>query len=141
MDGPSRPNIDAHRLGVIFFWFGVLKSFPDLSPAEQLVRNTIYFIDPDLFIPVLAIWEMVIGLGLITGLLMRLTLFLLFLQMPGTVLPLIILPEACFTMFPFGLTIEGQSIVNNLVLITAGIVLGSTVRGGRIVSEQPTLAR
>lgn len=124
-------------LGIIFFWFGALKLFPDLSPAEQLVRGTIYFIDPDLFIPILAIWEMLIGLGLITGLFMRLTLLLLFLQMPGTALPLVLLPEVCFTIFPVGLTLEGQYIVKNLVLITAGLVLGSTVRGGRIVPEHP----
>ena len=50
-------------------------------------------------------------------------------------LPLLVTPEACFTNFPFGLTLEGQYIVKNLALITAGIVLGSTVRGGRIVTE------
>ena len=121
-------------LGVIFFWFGALKLVPGLSPAEELVRNTIFFIDPALFQPVLALWEMAIGLGLITGLFMRLTLLLLFLQMPGTVLPIFITPEAVFTIFPFGLTIEGQYIVKNLALITAAIVLGSTVRGGRIVA-------
>lgn len=122
-------------LGVIFFWFGALKLFPNMSPAEDLVRNTIYFVDPNLFIPVLAVWEMLIGIGLITGVFMRLTLLLLFLQMPGTALPLLLLPEVCFTVFPFGLTLEGQYIIKNLVLITAGIVLGSTVRGGRIVAE------
>jgi uncharacterized membrane protein YkgB len=122
-------------LGVIFFWFGALKLFPNLSPAEDLVRHTIYFVDPDLFIPVLAVWEMLIGIGLITGVFMRLTLLLLFLQMPGTALPLLLLPNVCFTVFPFGLTLEGQYIIKNLVLITAGIVLGSTVRGGRIVAE------
>jgi len=122
-------------LGVIFFWFGALKLFPNMSPAEDLVRNTIYFVDPNLFIPVLAVWEMLIGIGLMTGIFMRLTLLLLFLQMPGTALPLLLLPDVCFTVFPFGLTLEGQYIIKNLVLITAGIVLGSTVRGGRIVAE------
>jgi hypothetical protein len=78
---------------------------------------------------------MVIGVGLITGYFMRLTLLLLFLQMPGTLLPAFITPAAVFTSFPFGLTLEGQYIVKNLALITAGIVLGSTVRGGRIVTE------
>ncbi len=121
-------------LGIIFFWFGALKLFPGLSPAEDLVRSTIFFIDPNLFQPLLAVWEMMIGLGLITGLFMRTTLLLLFLQMPGTALPILITPEAVFTLFPFGLTIEGQYIVKNLALITAAIVLGSTVRGGRIIS-------
>jgi uncharacterized membrane protein YkgB len=123
-------------LGIIFFWFGALKLFPGMSPAEELVRNSVFFLDPNLFQPVLALWEMAIGLGLITGYFMRLTLLLLFLQMPGTALPLLITPEACFTVFPFGLTLEGQYIVKNLALITAGIVLGSTVRGGRIVSTR-----
>ncbi|MCZ6674183.1 MAG: hypothetical protein O7C75_14735, partial [Verrucomicrobia bacterium] len=117
---------------VIFFWFGVLKFFPGLSPAENLVRNTVYFIDPDIFIPILAAWEALIGVGLITGKFMRLTLLLLFLQMPGTALPLLILPDVVWNVFPYGLTIEGQYIVKNLVLIGAGLVLGGTVRGGRL---------
>ncbi len=122
-------------LGVIFFWFGALKLIPGMSPAEDLVRNSVFFIDPALFQPVLAAWEMAIGLGLMTGYFMRLTLLLLFLQMPGTALPILVTPDAVFTSFPFGLTLEGQYIVKNLALITAGIVLGSTVRGGRIVTE------
>jgi len=121
-------------LGIIFLWFGVLKFYKGLSPAEDLVRNTVYFFNPDLFIPVLALWESLIGLGLITGKYMRLTLLLLFLQMPGTALPLIILPEKVWTVFPYGLTLEGQYIIKNLVLISAGLVLGATVRGGKLVS-------
>jgi uncharacterized membrane protein YkgB len=119
-------------LGIVFFWFGALKLVPGLSPAEELVRNTTYFVNPDWFIPVLALWEMAIGLGLMFGIFMRLTLLLLFLQMPGTALPLVVLPEAVWTQFPYGLTLEGQYIIKNLVLIGAGLVLGGTVRGGRL---------
>jgi len=122
-------------LGVVFFWFGALKLAPGISPAEVLVRNTIYFIDPDIFLPVLAIWEMVIGLGLLTGKYLRATLLLLFAQMVGTALPLVVLPEAVWTSFPFVLTLEGQYIVKNLVIIGSAIVLGGTVRGGRLVAE------
>ena len=122
-------------LGIIFFWFGTLKLIPGLSPAEDLVRHTIYLVDPDIFLPLLAIWEMLIGLGLIFGKFMRTTLLLLFLQMPGTALPLLILPEVCWTVFPYGLTLEGQYIIKNLVLIGAGLVLGGTVRGGRLNPE------
>jgi uncharacterized membrane protein YphA (DoxX/SURF4 family) len=124
-------------LGVVFLGFGALKLFPGLSPAEDLVRETTYFVDPDWFVPVLALWEMSIGIGLIIGgKLMRLTLLLLFLQMPGTALPLVVLPEAVWTHFPYGLTLEGQYIIKNLVLIGAGIVLGGTVRGGQLVPER-----
>jgi uncharacterized membrane protein YphA (DoxX/SURF4 family) len=115
-------------LGIIFLWFGILKFFDGLSPAEDLVRNTVYFIDPDIFIPILALWESVIGLGLITGKYIRFTLLLLFLQMPGTALPLIILPEKVWKIFPYGLTLEGQYIIKNLVLISAGLVIGATVK-------------
>jgi uncharacterized membrane protein YphA (DoxX/SURF4 family) len=123
----------------VFFWFGALKLFPGQSPAEDLVRNTTYFVDPDFFLPLLAVWEMAIGLGLIFGKFMRITLLLLFLQMPGTALPLVILPDAVWTEFPYGLTLEGQYIVKNLVLIGAGLVLGGTVRGGRVVAEPDTI--
>ena len=122
-------------LGIVFLWFGILKFFPGLSPAEGLVRNTVYFIDPDIFIYVLALWESLIGIGLISGKFMRTTLLLLFLQMPGTALPLLVLPEVVWTHFPFGLTLEGQYIIKNLVLIGAGLVLGGTVRGGKIVNN------
>jgi hypothetical protein len=110
-----------------------------LSPAEEFVRNTIYFIDPDIFLPILALWEMAIGVGLIFGIFMRLTLLLLFLQMPGTVLPMFLLPEVIWTSFPFGLTLEGQYIVENLALIGAALVLGGTVWGGRLVPEPDTM--
>lgn len=115
-------------LGIVFLWFGVLKFFPGLSPAEELVRNTTYFINPDFFLPLLAVWESLIGIGLISGKFMRITLLLLFLQMPGTALPLFILPDVVWTAFPYGLTLEGQYIIKNLVLIGAGLVLGGQVR-------------
>jgi uncharacterized membrane protein YkgB len=123
-------------LGIVFFWFGALKLFPGMSPAEQMVRDSVFFINPDFFQPLLAVWEMAIGLGLITGLFLRMTLLLLFLQMPGTLLPLFVTPEAVWNSFPFGLTLEGQYIVKNLALITSAIVLGASVRGGRIVNPR-----
>ncbi len=60
--------------------------------------------------------------------LIRVSIFLLFIQMPGTFLPLILLPEICFNNFPFGLTLEGQYIIKNLIIISAALVVGSTVR-------------
>lgn len=122
-------------LGIVFLWFGALKLVPGLSPAEELVINTTYFVNPAWFLPLLAVWEMAIGIGLISGKWMRLTLLLLFLQMPGTALPLLILPEVVWTQFPYGLTLEGQYIIKNLVLIGAGIALGGTVRGGYLTPD------
>ena len=126
-------------LGLIFVWFGALKLFPGLSPAEELVRNTIYFFDPDFFLPILAIWEVLIGVGFLIGLFtnkfQRLTILLLFLQMFGAALPLVLLPEICWSSFPFVLTLEGQYIIKNLAIIGSALVLGATVRGGGVVPE------
>ena len=127
-------------LGIVFFWFGFLKFFPGVSPAESLATDTIAImtfglLDSRLALVLLATWETLIGVGLITGVALRTTLFLLFLQMPGTIMPMFFFPELTFQVFPFVLTIEGQYIVKNLVLVGAGLVIGATVRGGRLTSE------
>ena len=117
-----------YSLGLIYIWFGILKPF-GLSPAQELVENTVYWFDnPKTFVPILGWWEVVIGLTMCIKPLIRVSIFLLFIQMPGTFLPLILLPEVCFNNFPFGLTLEGQYIIKNLIIISAGLVVGSTVR-------------
>jgi len=68
---------------------------------------------------------MIIGICLLYTPLIRIGLFLLALQMPGTFLPLVLRPEICFLDFPFNLTLEGQYIIKNLVLIGAAMVVGS----------------
>ena len=126
IDTLTRLSLPALRisLGIIFIWFGALKPFGD-SPAVDVITKTVYWFDPDIFIPILGVWEMAIGLCLLYAPFIRAGLFLLALQMPGTFLPLIILPEVCFIDLPFNLTLEGQYIVKNLVLIGAAIVVGS----------------
>ena len=117
-----------YSLGLIYIWFGILKPF-GLSPAQELVENTVYWFDnPKTFVPILGWWEVVIGLTMCIKPLIRVSIFLLFIQMPGTFLPLILLPEVCFSNFPFGLTLEGQYIIKNLIIISAALVVGSTVR-------------
>ena len=122
-------------LGVIYVWFGALKLVPGLSPAEDLVLATVPFLPGSFFLPFLAVWEIVIGIGFLTGRALRLTILLLFLQMPGTMSPIVLLPERIFTAFPFGLTLEGQYVIKNLVLISAALVIGATVRGGKLVAR------
>lgn len=122
-------------VGIVFLWFGALKLQPDLSPAEDLIRASLPFLPMQLFIPFLALWEMLIGIGLISGRFVRATLLLLLLQMPGTISPVVLRPDLVFTHFPYGLTLEGQYIVKNMVLISAALVIGATVRGGGLVSE------
>ena len=117
-----------YSLGIIYIWFGGLKVV-ELSPAQELVENTVYwFENPKTFVPILGIWEVVIGITMCIKPLIRVSIFLLFVQMPGTFLPLVLFPEVCFTNFPFGLTLEGQYIVKNLIIISSALVVGSTVR-------------
>lgn len=140
--GLARAAVPALRYGLalIFLWFGGLKFFPDLSPAADLATRTIErlsfgLVTPDLALPILASWETLIGLGLLTGRFMRATLLLLALQMVGTVTPLVLFPGEVFTLVPIAPTLEGQYIIKNVVLIGAAMVIGATVRGGRLVAE------
>lgn len=132
-------------LGVVFVWFGALKLFPGLSPAQDLAARTISmltlgWVPPDISVPILAVWECAIGLGLIAGKFMRATILLLVTQMSGTLLPLIFFPSETFTAFPYAPTLEGQYIIKNLVLVAAALVLGATVRGGHLTARPSTSA-
>ena len=118
-------------LGIIFIWYGALKIFGD-SPANDLITKTIYWFNPDVFIPILGVWEMAIGAALLVPSFIRVGLFLLALQMPGTFLHLILLPDVCFKSVPFNLTLEGQYIVKNLVLIGAAMAVGGRLTPLRV---------
>lgn len=127
-------------LGLVFLWFGILKFFPGVSPAQELATNTIELltfglIPPNVSINILAAWETLIGLGLILGVYMRATLLLLFMQMLGTITPIFLFPQDVFTQIPYAPTLEGQYIFKNIVLISAGIVIGATVRGGAVIAD------
>jgi uncharacterized membrane protein YkgB len=138
----ARLSVPAVRiaLGIVFLWFGVLKFFPNLSPAELLAARTIErltfgVVQPDVSLPVLAVWESIIGIGLIAGRWLRAILLLLAIQMAGTFTPLILFPEETWTVFPIAPTLEGQYLIKNVVLIAAAMIVGATVRGGRIEPE------
>lgn len=127
-------------IGVVFLWFGILKFVPGLSPADELATRTIStltfgLVTADLSRPLLAAWEVIIGLGFISGRLMRVILPLLGLQMIGTVTPLFLFPAETFTHFPIVPTLEGQYIIKNIIIVSAAIAVGATVRGGDLVAE------
>ncbi|MBU2538713.1 MAG: hypothetical protein KKH22_09740 [Proteobacteria bacterium] len=116
-----------YSIAFIFIWFGVLKPL-GMSPEEELIKRTVYWISPHLFLPILGWWEVAIGLCLLYRPLIRIALLLLLLQLPGTMLPLILLPEICFTHPPFGLSLEGQYIVKNIFLVSAAFMIGGKIR-------------
>lgn len=132
-------------LGIVFLWFGALKFVPGWSPAADLAsrtiqRVTIGYLAPEWGLLVLAAWGTLIGLGLLTGKFLRLTLLLLAVQMVGTLLPLLLFPAETFVVFPLAPSMEGQYIIKNLVLVSAATVVGATVRGKGLAPEKAARA-
>lgn len=116
-----------YGLAIVFIWFGALKPL-GLSSASGLVAETVYFVPPELFVPFLGFWEVIIGLCFLYKPLIRVGILLLFLQMAGTFLPLIILPAVTFTSYPVVPTLEGQYIIKNILIIAAAITIGSELK-------------
>jgi len=122
----SRPLLRV-ALGVVFVWFGALKVL-GVSPVSDLVASTVYWVDPDWFVPTLGVVEILIGVGLIGGWLLRWVLLAFVAQMIGTALVFVVRPEVAFQDGnPLKLTVEGEFVIKNLVLIAAGLVVGSTI--------------
>jgi uncharacterized membrane protein YphA (DoxX/SURF4 family) len=121
-----------YSLGVIFIWFGILKPL-GLSPAGPLVLATVDFLPllrPDEWLGLIGWWEVAIGATFLFRVTARIAIALLAMQMVGTFLPLFILPGVTFQSgrIPYAPTIEGQYIIKNLLIISAALVVGGTVR-------------
>ena len=112
---------------IIFFWFGLLKVL-ELSPATELIIDTVFwmpFLSPENWTIVIGWWEMVIGICFLSKKTTLLAMVLMFLQMTGTFMPLVILPEITFqSSNPFLPTLEGQYIIKNIIIITAALIIG-----------------
>lgn len=129
-------------IGIIFTWFGILKFFEGLSPAEGIAIRTIDTLTAGIFedhviLFGLAVLETLIGTGLLFNIFLRETLFLLYFQMIGTFLPVFIFPSEVFFKIPYAPTLEGQYIIKNLVIVGAAIVLGATARGAKLKIQDP----
>ena len=115
-------------IALIFIWFGFLKLI-DYSPATNLVKQTLYWVNLSGFVVFLGLWEMGIGFCFMFRSLIRVGIALLLPQIIGTFLPLVFLPEITFQHDSFLIpTLEGQYIIKNLIIIAAAMVIGATVR-------------
>ena len=124
----TRVSFVSAALGLVYLWFGILKFFPGLSPAEELAgatieRLTLGFLEPAMGVFLLAIWEVGIGLLLLTGSLQKWALWAALVHICCTFTPLLFFPDLCFTDFPFGLTLVGQYIFKNLVFLGVMVIL------------------
>ena len=127
----GRPAL-RYSLALVFVWFGLLKTL-GVSPAEELVRETVSwmpFFSAGTWVAIIGWWEVAVGVLILSNSTTRIAIALLAGQMVGTFLPLVLLPDVTFQArgFPYALTMEGQYIVKNLLIISAALVIGGGVR-------------
>ncbi|MEX2238427.1 MAG: hypothetical protein WEB00_12940 [Dehalococcoidia bacterium] len=123
-------------LGILYVWFGVLKLF-DRSPIKALIEEAYPFLPYPETVYGLGALEVLIGAGLLVpllpiasgtaGLLTRVTLGLLWIQLVGTVSPALLAPGRIWDDYPPLLTLEGEFVAKNIVLAAAGLAIGATV--------------
>ena len=123
-----RHGLRLHRLslGLIFVWFGLLKPFGEKT-TTSLLAHTIYLFPPEFVLPVLGWWEVAIGITLIYRPLLRFSILLQFIRIPGTILAFFFHPDICFVHFPFVPSPEGQYLIKDLVILFAGIAIAGSV--------------
>ncbi|MFP1624491.1 DoxX family protein [Streptomyces sp. 5K101] len=123
-------------VGVVFTWFGILKFVPGTSPAEDIATRcmgvlSFGLVPAEVSRPLLAVMEVGIGLGLITGWLLRTVLAVFFVHMAGVFATLVIAPDVVWAHgSPLLPTMEGQYIIKNIVLVTACLAV-ATRHGSR----------
>ncbi len=115
-------------IGIIYVWFGILKFFDHLSPAQELATNTMSrlcfgLIPETICYLLLASVETVLGLMLVLNIFISRTIKLALLHLVGTFTPMFIQPEIFFREFPFAITLVGQYILKNMVIFCALLVI------------------
>ncbi|MDX6705622.1 MAG: hypothetical protein QOK16_2324 [Solirubrobacteraceae bacterium] len=126
-------------LGAVFLTFGVLKVFPGVSPAENLVETTVKILTFGLVpgpvaLAAVAAVECVIGLCLVSGRALRVAIYLLSIELVGILSPVVLLTGRLFSGPHHAPTLEGQYILKDIVFVAATLVLASTLRGARLHS-------
>lgn len=121
-------HILAICIGLVYFWFGILKFFPEYSPAEQLAKNTMNMITfnlipADISIIILAIWETLAGLLLVMNIYRRSVVVLMLIHITCTFIPIFFFSNQSFINPPFVFTLLGQYIFKNIIIIGALLTL------------------
>lgn len=109
-------------IGIVYIWFGVLKIF-DVSPVAQLTQDTYTFIPYEIFRYVLGGWETLIGIFFVTNFKFRFAIFFLWMQLLGVFGSVFLNPSIFFSHNPFLLTLEGEFMAKNFILLAASFVL------------------
>jgi putative oxidoreductase len=123
------PTAMRWALGLVFVWFGALK-IANVTPVAKLVADTLAFvpISPAILLPALGAFEIVVGVALITGWMLRPVLASLVGHLTGTFLVLVTQPGVAFQDGnPLLLTTEGEFVVKNVVLIAGALLVAAAL--------------
>lgn len=134
----SRVSVPLLRvsLGIVFVWFGALK-ISNSTPVADLVANTLPFMPAKWFVPALGLFEVVIGLALLVNRWTGAVAVLMVAHLSGTFLVLVTQPEVAFSDGnPLRLTMTGEFVMKNVVLISAGLLLLANRRVRRVVRDE-----
>jgi putative oxidoreductase len=116
----SVPLILRGSLGVTFVWFGGLKLAGEPTLPASLIAAITPSVDPDLSVPLMGAFEVVLGAGLLIGRWRPVFLGATALHLSGTLLVLLLRPDVAFVDGnPLLLSVEGEYVVKNLVLLAA----------------------
>lgn len=115
-------------IGLVYLWFGSLKFFPELSPAEELASSTIAILTfgvlkGHMALIVLAIWEFIIGITFVINYHRKWNVGLAIAHMIGTFLPFVFLFSSCLSTHPLQLTLVGQYIFKNILFLVVMLFL------------------
>jgi putative oxidoreductase len=98
-------------LGLVFVWFGALK-VTNTTPVAELVADTVPFLPGDWFVPALGLFEVLLGLALMTGRRTGIVVLLMVAHLAGTFLVLATQPHVAFSgSNPLLLTMTGEFVV------------------------------
>ena len=119
-------------LGITFTWFGALKLAGQPTLPASLIAAITPFADPDLSVPLVGAFEVALGIGLLLGRFLPLVLAGVALQLSGTFLVPLLRPDAAFVDGNLLLlSVEGEYVVKNLVLLAATAALALHTLGPR----------
>ncbi|MFX0557317.1 doxx family protein [Maribacter sp. CXY002] len=115
-------------IGITYLCFGIIKFFPNVSPAEELAENTISMLTfgliPDqISLLVLASWETLVGIFIILNWQKKIVLNLAIIHILFTFSPLFLFSEQIFDFKTLSVTLLGQYIFKNIIILSSLIVL------------------
>lgn len=120
-----RGSVPALRiaLSLVFIWFGALKVTGE-SPVGNLVAGVAPWVPRGLFISGLGIFEVLLGVALLVGYRLVWVALLMIAHLTGTFLVFLTEPAAAFSHGnPLLVTMAGEFVAKNMVLIAGGLVL------------------